>query len=1251
MRTKTIASYLALLPVSVGVCLAQARELSFEERVAAERAIQRVYYSYQIGAEDPFDVAVPRAVTEASVRDLLKRSAALERLWGTPITREALDAEMSRIAASTKLPERLEQVYEALGRDPFVVRESLARSALVDRLTRSFFSQDARIHADARRRAEELRSRLSRTPGESFPDLDGLIVEVTRRADDEAPDRGASQDGPSGRREIRRSVSEDQFAIWRAALPPRGEVGPVRDHVDAYVVLMTLPSPAASLRFESYAIPKTTWDEWWPQVRDDLDEGAVRSVASDAELPAPGDPGDQSLADVQNAIASVPDDTWDNGILDDLPDARFDHTAVWTGSQMIVWGGFNGGVLGTGDRYNPLTDVWTSTASLGAPGRRRAHTAVWTGSGMIVWGGEDGSGPLDTGARYDPATDSWTPASTQGAPSARGSHSAVWTGSRMVIWGGEGAMALDTGGAYDPGSDSWTPTSLSNAPAPRSLHTAVWTGSRMVIWGGADTLGGPLATGGRYDPLSDTWSATSGSGAPAARLSHTAIWTQNVMVVWGGSGGGATVLGAGGRYDPVADTWSATSGSGAPEPRIHHTAVWTGSRMVIWGGMDEFGDPLGSGGRYDPAANSWSSVSTTNAPEERSGHSAVWTSSLMIVWGGSGLLGGPIDTGSRYNPANNTWTPTAMGSGPVARAFHTAVWTGSQMIVWGGSGTTLLATGGRYDPMTDAWSATSTTSAPAARHSHAAVWSGTRMIVWGGEGASGLLNTGGLYNPASNSWTATQPTGAPEARLLHTAVWTNSLMIVWGGDGATGRLATGGRYNPASNSWSGIQAFNVPEARRFHTAVWTGTEMIVWGGQGTTGRLTTGGRYNPVADSWIDTTTAVVPRRRTDHTAVWTGTRMIIWGGFSPDPENTGGMYDPVENKWTATSTAGSPEGRGFHVAAWSGNRMVIWGGSSNSTQYSTGGRYNPIANAWEPTSMDDTPIGRDFAQAVWTGGTMIVWGGLAMDPLSSGGQYGAVSPDTDGDGTDDGDDCAPLDLTTSSPPTEVEVTDVTGVSPTTITYALQQTGSSAHYQVLSGLQTRMRGAMSFQEGFCLVDSTSGGSYDDTRPGPPLGDGWYYLIRAVNTCGTGTLGSALADEPGAGDVCENGILDEDIDGIRSDIDCNDLDPLARFPLEEEVQNLLISQDGTITVWGSVQPVDPSPVTYELARGIVGELPVGGGISEVCVVQGIDFTVGFDPAVPPLDEAFWYLPRARNGCGPATYGFQTDGAERVTSACP
>src|SRR4030095_17242858 len=46
-------------------------------------------------------------------------------------------------------------------------------------------------------------------------------------------------------------------------------------------------------------------------------------------------------------------------------------------------------------------DTWTAIQSAGAPSPREAHTAVWTGAEMIVWGGFHTAPPLghNTGRR------------------------------------------------------------------------------------------------------------------------------------------------------------------------------------------------------------------------------------------------------------------------------------------------------------------------------------------------------------------------------------------------------------------------------------------------------------------------------------------------------------------------------------------------------------------------------------------------------------------------------------------------------------------------------------------------------------------------------------------------------------------------------------------------------------------------------------------------------------------------------------
>jgi N-acetylneuraminic acid mutarotase len=160
---------------------------------------------------------------------------------------------------------------------------------------------------------------------------------------------------------------------------------------------------------------------------------------------------------------------------------------------MIIWGGQNNGnFFNTGGRYDPTTDTWIATSTTNAPTARADHAAVWTGSEMIVWGGVVGPGTYtNAGGRYNPSTDSWIATSTTNPPSARECYyKAVWTGSEMIVWGGQGQnfVRLNTGGRYNPDTDSWTGTSTTNAPSARSSHRVVWTGSEMIVWGETTVL-------------------------------------------------------------------------------------------------------------------------------------------------------------------------------------------------------------------------------------------------------------------------------------------------------------------------------------------------------------------------------------------------------------------------------------------------------------------------------------------------------------------------------------------------------------------------------------------------------------------------------------------------------------------------------------------------------------------------------------------------------------------------------------------
>lgn len=252
-------------------------------------------------------------------------------------------------------------------------------------------------------------------------------------------------------------------------------------------------------------------------------------------------------------------DSWTSISTSNSPSPRYEHSAVWTGSEMIIWGGLleiptsqqNFEFTNSGSRYDPLSDTWSATSTLNCPNPTIYHSAIWTGTDMIVHGGINNNNPK----KYSPITDTWLTLNSNVIP--RGLHIAVWTGSEMIVWGGlsVGNVPTNKGDRYNPTNDTWTTTSLANAPNPRFHHTAVWTGSEMIVWGGINT-NEAFFTGGRYSPNTDSWIATSTVNAPVARCLHSAVWTGTEMILYGGTDFTfQSSYNNGGRYRPLSSSY------------------------------------------------------------------------------------------------------------------------------------------------------------------------------------------------------------------------------------------------------------------------------------------------------------------------------------------------------------------------------------------------------------------------------------------------------------------------------------------------------------------------------------------------------------------------------------------------------------------------------------------------------------------------------------------------------------------------
>ena len=230
---------------------------------------------------------------------------------------------------------------------------------------------------------------------------------------------------------------------------------------------------------------------------------------------------------------------------------------------MLIWGGRNGGYFSDypeeGGIYTPATDTWVAMSTSNVPSGRRSHTAVWTGQEMVIWGGMNSilseAYILSSGSRYNPSTDTWISTTNTDRPAARVAHTAIWNGSEMIVWGGSAGdwQYLTSGAKYNPVTDTWLPTAPADGLLPRYGHSAIWTGNAMVIWGGSTRVFDTInpRTGGLYYPQNDIWLYTTTANAPIGRTGHAAVWTGSEMVIWGGNtGSGIPLENGGGVYIP-----------------------------------------------------------------------------------------------------------------------------------------------------------------------------------------------------------------------------------------------------------------------------------------------------------------------------------------------------------------------------------------------------------------------------------------------------------------------------------------------------------------------------------------------------------------------------------------------------------------------------------------------------------------------------------------------------------------------------
>jgi len=180
--------------------------------------------------------------------------------------------------------------------------------------------------------------------------------------------------------------------------------------------------------------------------------------------------------------------------------------SVWTGEEAIF---LNTGSIykqpGTvrsvrGVAFDPDHESWRGLPR--APLRIKGSEALWTGAEVIVWGGGGRWSPAaGNGVAYDPASDEWRKIAR--APISLDNVSLTWTGTEMIAFGSRldfrnrASTRVAIGAAYDPATDRWR--RIADSKLSPQADTTARADGRVLAYDYSPEYQ-------LYDPARDAWS-------------------------------------------------------------------------------------------------------------------------------------------------------------------------------------------------------------------------------------------------------------------------------------------------------------------------------------------------------------------------------------------------------------------------------------------------------------------------------------------------------------------------------------------------------------------------------------------------------------------------------------------------------------------------------------------------------------------------------------------------------------------------
>lgn len=331
--------------------------LSVEERVACQRAIEEVYWRHILWPkENPSPKPQLKEVMSEEelrkkVEETVKMSRALEVIWKRPVRGYQLQAELQRMAETTRNPDMLRELCQALGNDPHLIAECLARPLLVERQIQEWYGFDERFHGKLKKRV----MRELRLHDKDMKGMNGVYQEVELR-------KGKSHEDKEMEKKDVLELSEEEWAEEIGQLAgefgvkgqdamklPLGQLSKLQEDDERFYAVGVLEKGSERVMIAVVEWQKVGFDTWWSKEKE--------RFTTEIE----GEDYAYNLPEITLTAIAPLSDTWSaTAARESAPGRRFLHTAVWTGMEMIVWGGYRSGpptnptaILNVGGRYFP----------------------------------------------------------------------------------------------------------------------------------------------------------------------------------------------------------------------------------------------------------------------------------------------------------------------------------------------------------------------------------------------------------------------------------------------------------------------------------------------------------------------------------------------------------------------------------------------------------------------------------------------------------------------------------------------------------------------------------------------------------------------------------------------------------------------------------------------------------------------------------------------------------------------------------